>query len=143
MNKQVDFFNLRVYALILEKDMILLSKELIKNKITIKFPGGGVELGEGIKDALQRESIEELGQKLTNIEHYYTTDYFQHSFFNPKDQLISIYYKASLSSSLVCSDIQQPLKDQPVFFWKKINTIKSADLHFPIDRFVLDLLQKQ
>ena len=81
MNDHINNFNLRVYALIIENDSILLSKELIKGKIAIKFPGGGVEHGEGLIDALQREAKEEISQKLTNIKHFYTTDFFQQSFF--------------------------------------------------------------
>ena len=147
MNKKhqndIEFFNLRVYALIIENEMILLSKELIKGEITIKFPGGGVEPGEGIIDALQREGMEELEQNLNNIEHFYTTDFFQQSSFNPKDQLISVYYKASLSTDLLTNENTEPIPDQPVFIWKKLSTLNPTDLHFPIDRHVLNLIQKQ
>ena len=147
MNKKhqndIEFFNLRVYALIIENEMILLSKELIKGEIAIKFPGGGVEPGEGIIDALQREGMEELEQNLNNIEHFYTTDFFQQSSFNPKDQLISVYYKASLSTNLITNENTEPIPDQPVFIWKKLSTLNPTDLHFPIDRHVLNLIQKQ
>ena len=33
-------------------------------------------------------------------QEFYTTDFFQQSSFKPQDQLISIYYKASLSSTI-------------------------------------------
>ena len=143
MNKHIEFFNVRVYALIIEKGMILLSKELIKNDIAIKFPGGGVEPGEGIIDALQREAVEELEQKLMNIQHFYTTDFFQQSSFNPKDQLISVYYKASLSTNINSNQNSEPKQNQPFFFWKNIEDLTSSDLKFPIDRYILSLLQKQ
>ena len=51
MNKSIDSFNIRVYALIIENDNILISKELIKGEIVLKFPGGGVEFGEGFRIA--------------------------------------------------------------------------------------------
>ena len=140
MNDHINNFNLRVYALIIENDSVLLSKELIKGKIAIKFPGGGVEHGEGLIDALQREAKEEMGQQLTNIKHFYTTDFFQQSSFKQQDQLISIYYKASLSSTESLVQKTNPLPDQPVFFWKKIKELNITDLKFPIDRHVLNLI---
>ena len=140
MNDHINNFNIRVYALIIENDSILLSKELINGKTAIKFPGGGVEPGEGLIDALQREAKEEIGQQLTNIHHFYTTDFFQQSSFKPQDQLISIYYKASLSSTESLVQKTNPLPDQPVFFWKKIKELNITDLKFPIDRHVLNLL---
>ena len=140
MNDHINNFNIRVYALIIENDSILLSKELINGKTAIKFPGGGVEPGEGLIDALQREAKEEIGQQLTNIHHFYTTDFFQQSSFKPQDQLISIYYKASLSSTESLVQKTNPLPDQPVFFWKKIKELNITDLKFPIDRHVLNLI---
>ena len=141
MNKSIDSFNIRVYALIIENDNILISKELIKGEIVLKFPGGGVEHGEGIIDALQREAKEELSQELEEITHFYTTDFFQESSFRKSDQLISIYYKAKLSTFLL-NKVNKPIQDQPLFIWKKIQELKKEDLHFPIDKKVLEMLRE-
>ena len=100
MNRKIKSFNLRVYALIIERDSILVSRELISGKYLYKFPGGGLQYGEGLIEGLQRESMEEMNQNLKNIKHFYTTDFFQQSQFDSKDQLIAIYYKANLTSKI-------------------------------------------
>ena len=142
MNKGISRFNIRVYALIIFKNNILLSRELIQNKLIYKFPGGGVEIGEGIVDALQREAKEEMGQHLNHITHFYTTDFFQRSSFDSSEQLISIYFKASLSKHLN-NRLKIPVKDQPVFEWKRLVDLNEEDLHFPIDKKVLNMIKLQ
>ena len=142
MNKGISRFNFRVYALIIFKNNILLSRELIQNKLIYKFPGGGVEIGEGIVDALQREAKEEMGQHLNHITHFYTTDFFQRSSFDSSEQLISVYFKASLSQHLN-NKLKIPVKDQPVFEWKTLVDLNEEDLHFPIDKKVLNMIKLQ
>ena len=142
MNKGISRFNIRVYALIIFKNNILLSRELIQNKLIYKFPGGGVELGEGFVDALQREAKEEMGQRLNHISHFYTTDFFQRSSFDSSEQLVSVYFKASLSKDLH-NRLEIPVKDQPVFEWKRLVDLNVEDLNFPIDKMVLKMIKSQ
>ena len=140
MNKEIKSFNLRVYALIIEQEYILVSRELIMGKYLYKFPGGGLEYGEGLIEGLQRESMEEMNQNLKDIEHFYTTDFYQQSQFDSKDQIIAIYYKAKLTSK-INNKLKVPIKDLPVFEWKKIIDFSEEDLHFPTDKFVFNLLK--
>lgn len=140
MNKEIKSFNLRVYALIIEQEYILVSRELIMGKYLYKFPGGGLEYGEGLIEGLQRETMEEMNQNLKDIEHFYTTDFYQQSQFDSKDQLIAIYYKAKLTSK-INNKLKVPIKDLPVFEWKKIIDFSEEDLHFPTDKFVFNLLK--
>ena len=140
MNRKIKSFNLRVYALIIERDSILVSRELIGGKYLYKFPGGGLQYGEGLIEGLQRESMEEMNQNLKNIKHFYTTDFFQQSQFDSKDQLIAIYFKANLTSKIK-NKLKVPIKDFPVFEWKKITDFSVKDLHFPTDKFVFNLLK--
>src|SRR6476620_3341471 len=86
-------FNIRVYGILInEKKQVLVSDELIRGNYYTKFPGGGLEYGEGTRDCLKREFIEEMNLRVEVGEHFYTTDFFQQSAFNPDHQIISIYY---------------------------------------------------
>src|SRR5213596_1279893 len=86
-------FTIRVYGILLnQKKQVLVSDEHIRGNYYTKFPGGGLELGEGTRDCLKREFKEETNIDVIIGEHIYTTDYFQPSAFNRKDQIISIYY---------------------------------------------------
>jgi ADP-ribose pyrophosphatase YjhB (NUDIX family) len=105
-------FNLRVYGILInEKKQVLVSDEYIRGNYYTKFPGGGLEFGEGTRDCLQREFIEEMNLKVTVGAHIYTTDYFQMSAFNPEHQIISIYYYAA-----ALDEIKVPLRDKAFDF---------------------------
>ena len=140
MNNQINSFNIRVYGLILESGSILLSKELIMGEEVFKFPGGGLEYGEGLIDGLSREFEEEMGQKIYNVKHYYTTDFFQRSSFKYTDQLLSIYYTGKLKQRVV-NKINKPKKDQPVFIWEKLETLSEVKFKFPIDQLIVKKLK--
>jgi 8-oxo-dGTP diphosphatase len=140
MNNQISSFNIRVYGLIIESGSILLSKELIMGEEVFKFPGGGLEYGEGLIDALSREFEEEMGQKIYNVKHYYTTDFFQRSSFKYTDQLLSIYYTGKLKQKVV-NKINKPKKDQPVFIWEKLETLNEVKFKFPIDQLIVKKLK--
>lgn len=88
-----DLFNIRVYGVLIDEEKgVLVSDELIRGKEYTKFPGGGLEFGEGTRECLKREFIEEMSLAVEVGDHLYTTDYFQRSAFNPTHQIISIYY---------------------------------------------------
>ncbi len=89
----MDLFNIRVYGILInDKRQILLSDEFIRGEYYTKFPGGGLEFGEGTRDCLAREFREEMNLEIKVGDHIYTTDYFQVSAFNPRHQILSIYY---------------------------------------------------
>ena len=86
-------FNVRVYGILIDSQKrLLVSDEYIRGAYITKLPGGGLEIGEGTRDGLAREFMEEASLEVIVGEHFYTTDFFQISAFNNKDQIISIYY---------------------------------------------------
>lgn len=94
MEKAVKGFTIRVYLLIEHEGKLLLSDEIIQGKPYVKLPGGGLEWGEGLRDAALREAREELGEDLELIGHHHTTDVFIESRFLPGQQVIAVYYTA-------------------------------------------------
>ena len=105
-------FNLRVYGILINKKrQVLVSDELIRGSYITKFPGGGLDFGEGTRDCLQREFMEEMNLKIETGEHIYTTGYFQLSAFSQEHQIISIYYFAK-----ALEDIKVPLRSKPFDF---------------------------
>ncbi|MFM9983798.1 MAG: NUDIX hydrolase [Flavobacteriales bacterium] len=141
-------FNIRIYFLLFdEAGNILVSDEIIRGEKYTKFPGGGLEWGEGIAACLQREAMEELGQEIEVIDHFYTTDFFIESAFRPDDQVISIYYLARLKSEAIFRtstkrfDFLQAEKDEESFRWVSAENLDEGDFAFPADRKVVQLLQ--
>jgi ADP-ribose pyrophosphatase YjhB (NUDIX family) len=105
-------FNIRVYGILINgKKQILVADEYVRGGLYTKFPGGGLEFGEGTRDCLKRELKEELGIDSEIGDHIYTTDYFQMSAFRPDHQIISIYYFARQ-----LEDLKVPLRQQPFDF---------------------------
>jgi len=101
-------FTIRVYGILINvMKQVLVSDEYIRGNYYTKFPGGGLEFGEGTRDCLKREFKEEMDLEVEIDEHLYTTDFFQISAFRPDQQIISIYYMAT-----ALEDIKAPLRDK-------------------------------
>ena len=66
-------FNVRVYGVLLDEEKrLLVSDEFIRGQYITKLPGGGLEIGEGTRDCLQREFKEETGLDVKVGDHLYT-----------------------------------------------------------------------
>ena len=148
-------FNVRVYGLLIDDSKkVLVSDEYIRGSYYTKFPGGGLEFGEGTRDCLKREFKEEMDLDVRIGDHLYTTDFFQMSAFNPEHQIISIYYFAE-----ALEPIKAPLRTKPFDFderelriyaeKKETETFRFIDwdlfsaesVTLPIDKVVADLVK--
>ncbi len=130
-------FNVRVYGLLIQQNKILLCEEFILGNKLIKFPGGGLEFGEGTIDCLKREFQEELGIIISDISHFYTTDFFVESMFRSTDQIISIYYRVIYEDEI---DLSKFNTSEITFFWKDLNELNAEDVSLPIDKVVAGML---
>jgi 8-oxo-dGTP diphosphatase len=150
----INRFTIRVYGILFdEKKRILVSDEFIRGDYFTKFPGGGLELGEGTRDCLTREFKEETGLDVTVGDHIYTTDYFQQSAFNPNDQIISIYYfveadisKLQVKTKLFDFELHQIADAEgqsEVLRWVDWNDLNEDAVSLPIDKIVVRMLKEQ
>ncbi|MCB9059871.1 MAG: NUDIX domain-containing protein [Calditrichae bacterium] len=147
---------IRVYGILInENNQILVSDELIRGGYYTKFPGGGLEVGEGTRDCLKREFQEEMSLDVNVGDHIYTTDFYQPSAFNTAQQIISIYYHAHPLEL-----IRVPLREKPFDFdddqlkqyeeKKETETFRFIDwdnfspesVTLPIDKIVADMIKK-
>ena len=149
----INRFTIRVYGILLDEEKrILVSDEFIRGDYFTKFPGGGLEIGEGTRDCLKREFKEETGLDVTVGDHIYTTDYFQPSAFNANDQIISIYYfvQAERLNTLQVKtkvfdfelhQIADPQGQSEVLRWIEWNDLTEASVSLPIDKIVVRMLK--
>jgi len=150
-------FNLRVYGVLFnKKKQVLVSDELIRGSYITKFPGGGLEFGEGTRDCLKREFKEEMDLEVEIGEHIYTTDYFQMSAFHPDHQIISVYYlvkaleqiKAPLRNKEFDFDEQQ-LKvyastgETETFRFINWDDFSAESVTLPIDKIVASMVKEK
>ena len=147
-------FNIRVYGILFnEQHQLLVSDEYIRGDYYTKFPGGGLEFGEGTRDCLAREFKEEMDLTVEVGDHIYTTDFFQLSAFNPEHQIISIYYFARalepirypLRTSLFDFDSNQlevynRTGETETFRFIDIDKLTPDMVTLPIDKIVVQLL---
>lgn len=141
-------FTIRVYGILQHQGRILVSDELIKGRRVTKFPGGGLEFGEGLKDGLIREIQEEIGVEAMDLVHFYTTDFFQQSTFHERPmQVLSVYYTFRVAYLEALPIVAEPFlgveedPDQEVFRWLDLATSRAEDFSLPIDRVVWGMLR--
>jgi len=150
-------FSIRVYGILInQQKQVLVSDELIRGMYITKFPGGGLELGEGTRDCLKREFMEEMQLNVAIGDHIYTTDFYQVSAFDTTKQIISIYYFAE-----ALEPIKAPLREKEFDFDEQqmriynevgeIETFRFVDwenfselsVTLPIDKIVATLLKEK
>lgn len=142
-------FVIRVYGLIInDRDEVLLSDEYVLDTLMTKFPGGGLEFGEGTIECLKREAVEEMGQTVEIISHFFTTDYFQKALFYENAQLISIYYLARFKGpvqfrvSTLPFDFPEKINGSQSFRWVPLKSLDPEEMTFPIDKKVAQMLME-
>lgn len=145
----INQFNIRVYGFLIEDRKVLVTDEFRLGIFMTKFPGGGLQFGEGTIDCLKREFMEEMDTPIEVISHYYTTDFFQPTTLLPSDmQLLNIYYlvRARKPYTFHTTETKHdilPVDGSQCFRWVKLSELASEDFTFPIDQFIAAKLSQE
>jgi len=140
-------FNIRVYGLLIHNNQVLVTDEFLMDMEITKFPGGGLEFGEGTIECIIREFYEELNINVSVTNHFYTTDFFVKSAFNDT-QVISIYYIVSTENpeQIITVDTPHQYTDKKngaqVFRWIPLKKVNALDFTFVIDQKVAEMLEE-
>ena len=115
---------LRVYGF-LEDDhgRVLVSAERFRGMPLVKYPGGGVEWGEGLREALSREFQEELGLEISIGDLVFFNEFPVISAFDSKYQVFSFFYRVTALGPLdfaTSAEVEVPENDgeRPVWVAK-------------------------
>lgn len=140
-------FNVRAYGILIENGNVLVSDEIHFGREITKFPGGGLQYGEGTVDCVKREFREELELEVEVLQHFYTVDFFQPSAFNPQQQVISIYYLVERKGEFVfpvtaeAFSMIEKTDGSQSFRWIAAGILQPEHFTFPIDRHVSTLIR--
>lgn len=148
--------SVRVYGILVDEDRrVLVSDEYIRGGYYTKFPGGGLEFGEGTRDCLRREFQEEMGLSVEVGRHIYTTDFYQRSAFNPDHQILSIYYEARALEPIQVALREVPFQfderqlevyrltgETETFRWVGWESFSPESVTLPIDKVVAALVKQ-
>ncbi len=145
---------IRVYGIYInERNQILVSDELIKGELYCKFPGGGLEFGEGTRECLVREFKEEMNADVLVKNHIYTTDFFVESAFATGTQVMSIYYEIDFLNPTIIPNINEsPNRElfgqnnpqlQEQHRMVDLSKLSTHDFQLPIDKVIAQMIKEQ
>ena len=121
------YFRPSSYGLIIDDGKIALLRSTVNNKYI--FPGGGVDLGETMEEAMKREVVEETGLVVETADFIDAADaFFEYTPDNLKFHAIQFFYLCTVSNnSLITTDqiVDDNAVKQPQ--WVDISGLKIED----------------
>jgi len=120
--------SVRVYGILVnDARQVLVSDEYIRGSYYTKFPGGGLEIGEGTRDCLKREFKEEMNLEVAIGDHIYTVT-LRNKEFDFDERQLQLYSETQQIEAFRFVD------------WEKF----SADtVTLPIDKIVATMVKEK
>ena len=128
----------RVYGFLINNSkQVLVSAERFNGIPIIKFPGGGVEWGEGLQEALIREFKEELKISIGVKENIYFNDFPVESVIDKRYQVQAFFYHVEplepMRFSTVLS-LKPPEKNTENFIWVDLKNLSEVLFTYEIEK---------
>ena len=149
--------NVRVYMMVTRQEpstgklQVLVSYERLPMGGVMKFPGGGLEWGEGTTACLRREALEELGQPVEVERLVHVSQRAHISSFDPNQQVIAVHYAVRLEGKIVFEDDgvledvfgkRVPMMHQRLG-WRDVHSLEAREFQFASDREAWDAWRSQ
>lgn len=140
-------FNVRVYMVVTRKahdgaEEVLVSYERLPLGGVMKFPGGGLEWGEGTAACLRREALEELGQTVEVGSLIHLSQQTHVSSFDANHQVLAVHYAAELTGEVMFDDDGElgdvcgkrvAMRTQRLG-WRPVEDLRPEEFRFASDR---------
>lgn len=131
-------YNIRVYAICIKEQHLMVLKEPFAGKMVNKLPGGGLEYGEGTVDCLIREFKEELSLEIQNITPFYIQEHFVPSLAKDNKQILMLYFLVDIKNLSSLKILDNNIKE---VLWTPIDGENILTL--PVDQIVFEKLKEK
>ena len=125
MNSFVPGVRNAVRAVVVRSDKVLLLKKQYGLKVRYALPGGGQDVGETLKAALQRECREEIGTEVVIKGLAYVAEYFKDRDSNPPTvrHLVEFLFACDVPENYQATNGVKPDKHQVDVVWAPLNEL--------------------
>ncbi len=133
-------FRPSVYGVIRDGERVLLVRTRNTNKYAL--PGGGVELGETLEDALRRETREETGIEIAEAQFQAFREQF--FYYDPLDVAFHsflFFYSCKPATREVCEDGQVDDGEVEKPRWVRVDDLREEDFH-SFGRVAMEMLRE-
>lgn len=115
-----------------EEKILLLRKEGGGRGERYALPGGAQDPGETLKDALNRECLEEIGTTVAIGDLIHVADFFKARDTQPptRRHVVEFLFKCSIAEDYIPRNGHRPDKHQVAVVWAELNEVKQLPL-FP------------
>lgn len=135
---------IRAGALVIKDDSILLIEYVDENGLHYNLPGGGVEPGEGAKEAVKRELKEEACALVKVGELAYVYEYIPHlsSDRYGKTPSLTLIFSCELEEESGAKMPRMPDANQTAVKWISLSELKEIVLFPKVNQLIYDYLKQ-